>query len=396
MILPEKRDYYEVLGVKKGCSDDELKKAYRKLAKQYHPDLNPGDKEAEAKFKEVNEAYEVLSDSQKRARYDQFGHAGVDPSYGGGGAGGGYGAGGFGFDMGDIGDIFDSFFGGGSGFGFGGSTRTRNPNAPTRGNNIRASVTLTFIEAAKGCKKTISFQRLEKCQSCNGTGAKAGSQPQTCTECGGTGQVRVQQRTPFGVIQTAKTCSKCGGKGKIISDPCKDCNGLGRVRHRRTMEVDIPAGIDHGQTFIIPGQGDHGVNGGPAGDIEVTVTVQRDALFERDGFDVYCEVPITFIQAVLGDEITVPTIDGKVKYTMAEGTQSGTRFRLRNKGIPYVNGRGRGDQYVTVVIEVPRNLTAKQKETLREFEKTTSDRNYEKRKGFFEKLKDALRGEEDK
>ena len=389
--MPEKRDYYEVLGVQKGCSDDELKKAYRKLAKQYHPDLNPGDKEAETKFKEVNEAYEVLSDSDKRARYDQFGHAGVDPSYGAG-AGGFGSAGGFGgFD--DLGDIFDSFFGGG-GFGFGGGTRTRNPNAAIRGNNIRATISLSFLEAAKGCKKTISFQRLERCESCLGSGAAKGSQPETCSECGGTGQVRVQQRTPFGVIQTTKTCTKCSGKGKVIKDPCKDCNGLGRVRHRRSLEVDIPAGIDHGQTFVLSGQGDHGINGGPSGDIEVTVSVRRDTLFERDGFDVYCEVPITFIQAVLGDEITVPTIDGKVKYTMPEGTQSGTRFRLRNKGIPYVNGRGRGDQYVTVSIEVPRNLNNRQKETLREFEKTTSDKNYEKRRGFFEKLKDALRGEE--
>ena len=389
--MPEKRDYYEVLGVQKGCSDDELKKAYRKLAKQYHPDLNPGDKEAETKFKEVNEAYEVLSDSDKRARYDQFGHAGVDPSYGAG-AGGFGSAGGFGgFD--DLGDIFDSFFGGG-GFGFGGGTRTRNPNAAIRGNNIRATISLSFLEAAKGCKKTISFQRLERCESCSGSGAAKGSQPETCSECGGTGQMRVQQRTPFGVIQTTKTCTKCSGKGKVIKDPCKDCNGLGRVRHRRSLEVDIPAGIDHGQTFVLSGQGDHGINGGPSGDIEVTVSVRRDTLFERDGFDVYCEVPITFIQAVLGDEITVPTIDGKVKYTMPEGTQSGTRFRLRNKGIPYVNGRGRGDQYVTVSIEVPRNLNNRQKETLREFEKTTSDKNYEKRRGFFEKLKDALRGEE--
>lgn len=392
--MPEKRDYYEVLGVQKGCSDDELKKAYRKLAKQYHPDLNPGDKEAEAKFKEVNEAYEVLSDSQKRARYDQFGHAGVDPSYGAG-AGGAYGAGGgFGFD--DLGDIFDSFFGGGGGFGFGGSTRTRNPNAAIRGNNIRTTITLTFLEAAKGCKKKIQFQRLERCESCGGTGAAKGSQPETCTECGGTGQVRVQQRTPFGVIQTAKTCTKCHGTGKVIKNPCKDCNGLGRVRHRRSLDIDIPAGIDHGQTFVISGQGDHGINGGPSGDIEVTVSVQRDPLFERDGFDVYCEVPITFIQAVLGDEITVPTIDGKVKYTMPEGTQSGTRFRLRNKGIPYVNGRGRGDQYVTVSIEVPRNLSAKQKDTLKEFEKTTSDKNYEKRKGFFDKIKDLFHSDDDK
>jgi len=386
--LPDKRDYYEVLGVQKGCSDDELKKAYRKLAKQYHPDLNPGDQEAEAKFKEVNEAYEVLSDSAKRARYDQFGHAGVDPSYGAGG-----GAGGPGFEGFDMGDIFDSFFGGGFG-GFGGGTRARNPNGPIRGNDVNINLTISFMEAAKGCQKEITFQRLERCDTCGGTGAAAGTSPETCPDCHGTGQVRVQQRTPFGVIQTTRACQRCGGKGKVIKTPCVSCNGMGRLRYTRKKTVDIPAGIDDRQTFTIPGEGDHGMNSGPSGNLNVTVSVRPDPLFERDGFNILCEVPLTFVQAALGDEVVVPTIDGKVKYTVPEGTQPGTVFRLRNKGIPYVNGRGRGDQYVTVVLEVPKNLDRRQKQALRDFEAATSEKNYEKRKSFFDKLKDAISGED--
>ncbi|MEM1484714.1 molecular chaperone DnaJ [Oscillospiraceae bacterium PP1C4] len=387
--MADKRDYYEVLGVSKDASADDLKKAYRKLAKQYHPDMNPGDKAAESKFKEVNEAYEVLNDSGKRSRYDQFGHAGVDPSYGAG-AGGAYGGGGFGGF--DVGDIFESFFGGGGGFGgFGGSSRTRNPNAPIKGNDINVTVGLSFMEAAKGCKQQIQIQRLEKCETCGGVGAKKGTTPEACTECGGTGQVKVQQRTPIGVIQTTRTCTKCSGKGKVIKEPCDECHGMGRVRKARTLEVSVPAGIDDGQTFVLRGQGDQGVNGGPAGDVNIMVTLRPDTLFERDGFDVWCDIPITFSQAVLGDEIVVPTIDGKVKYTVPEGTQSGTVFRLRNKGISYVNGRGRGDQYVKVSIEVPRNLSGKQKDALKEFEKLSSDKNYEKRKSFFEKLKEAMK-----
>ncbi|MGI5965472.1 MULTISPECIES: molecular chaperone DnaJ [Anaerotruncus] len=386
--MAEKRDYYEVLGVSKDASTDDLKKAYRKLAKQYHPDMNPGDKTAEAKFKEVNEAYEVLNDPAKRQRYDQFGHAGVDPSYGAGAGGAGFGGGFGGFD---VGDIFESFFGG-SGFGgFGGGGRTRNPNAPIRGNDVNITINLSFMDAAKGCKQQVQVQRLEKCDTCDGTGAKKGTAPETCPECGGTGQVRVQQRTPIGVIQTTRTCTKCSGKGKVVKEPCSDCRGMGRVRHTRTLEVSVPAGIDDGQTFVLRGQGDHGLNGGPAGDVNIMVNLRPDPLFERDGFDVWCDIPITFSQAVLGDEITVPTIDGKVKYDVPEGTQSGTVFRLRNKGIPYVNGRGRGDQYVKVNIEVPRNLTGKQKDALKEFEKLSSDKNYEKRKSFFDKLKDAMK-----
>lgn len=388
-MAEQKRDYYEVLGVQKGCSDDELKKAYRKVAKKYHPDLNPGDAEAEAKFKEANEAYAILSDAEKRQRYDQFGHAGVDPNFGAGGAGAG------GFDFSGFGDIFDTFFGGGGGFGgfggFGGSTRTRNPNGPIRGNNINISINLSFIEAAKGCKKTININRMVRCEDCNGSGAAAGTQPEICPDCHGSGQVMTQQRTPFGMMQSARPCSKCGGTGKIIKDPCKKCNGQGRSRKAVKLEVSVPAGIDDGQTFVLRGQGDDGLNGGPAGDVNVTVSVRKDALFERDGYDVWCDVPITFCQAVLGAEVTVPTIDGKVSYNIPEGTQPNTVFRLRNKGISYINGRGRGDQYVRVNIEVPTNLSSKQKDALREFDGQCSDKNYNKRKGFFDKLKDFMK-----
>ena len=338
----------------------------------------------------MGEAYEVLSDKQKRARYDQFGHAGVDPSYGGGQSGyeryQQYQHG----DFGDFGDIFGDIF---SGFGFGGSTKTRNPNGPIRGNDTQVRIQLTFMEAVKGCKKEIPIQRLERCADCSGTGAKAGTTPETCPECGGSGQVRVQQRSPFGVIQTVKACSRCGGKGKVINEPCKSCNGMGRVRHNRKITVDIPAGIDNGQTFVVRGQGDDGVNGGPTGDLNVTVLVKEDPIFQRDGFDIWVDVPITYAQAVLGDEIVVPTIDGKVSYNVPEGTQPGTTFRLRNKGVQYVNNRGRGDQYVRVNIEVPTNLSGKQKDLLRDFDSSTGDKNYAKRKSFFDKIKDAFKGD---
>ena len=388
--MADKRDYYEVLGVEKGASDDEIKKASRKMAQKYHPDLNPDDKTAEAKFKEVGEAYEVLSDKQKRSRYDQFGHAGVDPSYGGGQGGyeryQQYAHG----DFGDFNDIFGDIF---SGFGFGGSTKTRNPNGPIRGNDVQVRIQLSFMEAVKGCKKDIPIQRLERCADCGGTGAKAGTSPETCPDCGGSGQVRVQQRSPFGVIQTVKACPRCGGKGKVINDPCKSCNGMGRVRHSRKITVDIPAGIDNGQTFVVRGQGDEGTNGGPTGDLNVTVLVREDPIFQREGFDIWVDVPITYAQAVLGDEIIVPTIDGKVSYNVPEGTQPGTTFRLRNKGVPYVNNRGRGDQYVKVNIEVPTNLSSKQKDLLKDFDSSTGDKNYAKRKSFFDKIKDAFKGD---
>ena len=375
--MAEKRDYYEVLGIQKGASEDEIKKAYKKLARKYHPDMNPGDKEAEEKFKEVNEANEVLSDPEKKARYDQFGFAGVDPNYGAGAGGGAYGGG---FDFGDLGDIFGSFFGGG----FGGGQR-RNPNAPQRGESIRASVSVSFTEAAFGCEKSVTLERSEQCPTCKGNGCAPGTTPEICPDCHGTGTVQTRRQTPMGVFASNGPCRKCGGTGRLIHQPCPDCRGTGAVRKRKTIKVNIPAGIDHGQTISLRGQGNAGRNGGPAGDLLITVMVQPHELFRRDGVDVFCEAPITFAQAVLGAELEIPTIDGKVKYSIPEGTQTGTVFRLKGKGIPVLNGRGRGDQYVTVTIETPRNLNKVLKEALRRFSETLGESNYEKRKSFFKK-----------
>ncbi len=376
--MAEKRDYYEVLGIQKDASEDEIKKAYKKLARKYHPDMNPGDKEAEEKFKEVNEANEVLSAPEKKARYDQFGFAGVDPNYGAGAGGGG--AYGGGFDFGDLGDIFGSFFGGG----FGGGQR-RNPNAPQRGESIRASVSVSFTEAAFGCEKSVTLERSEQCPTCKGNGCAPGTTPEICPDCHGTGTVQTRRQTPMGVFASNGPCRKCGGTGRLIHQPCPDCRGTGAVRKRKTIKVNIPAGIDHGQTISLRGQGNAGRNGGPAGDLLITVMVQPHELFRRDGVDVFCEAPITFTQAVLGAELEIPTIDGKVKYSIPEGTQTGTVFRLKGKGIPVLNGRGRGDQYVTVTIETPRNLNKEQKEALRKFSETLGESNYEKRKSFFKK-----------
>ncbi len=374
--MAEKRDYYEVLGIQKGASEDEIKRAYKKLARKYHPDMNPGDKEAEEKFKEVNEANEVLSDPEKKARYDQFGFAGVDPNYGAGAGGGAYGGG---FDFGDLGDIFGSFFGGG----FGG--QRRNPNAPQRGESIRASVSISFTEAAFGCEKSVTIERSEQCPTCKGSGCAPGTTPEICPDCHGSGTVQTRRQTPMGVFASNGPCRKCGGTGRLIHQPCSDCRGSGAVRKRRTIKVNIPAGIDHGQTISLRGQGGAGKNGGPAGDLLITVMVQPHEIFRRDGVDVFCEAPITFTQAVLGAELEIPTIDGKVKYSIPEGTQTGTVFRLKGKGIPVLNGRGRGDQYVTVVIETPRSLNKEQKEALRRFSETLGENNYEKRKSFFKK-----------
>jgi len=379
-MAEQKRDYYEVLGVSKGASDDEIKKAYKKMARKYHPDLNPDNKEAEEKFKEVNEAYEILSDADKKSRYDQFGHAGVDPNFGAGGFGGGFDGG---FDFGDLGDIFGSFFGGG----FGGGGRRTNPNAPQRGESIRLSLTISFEEAAFGCEKAVTVERMESCDTCHGDGCAPGTSPEVCPECRGTGTVQVRRQTPMGVFATSAPCGKCGGKGKIIHQPCPDCRGAGSVRKRKTIQVSIPAGIDNGQTISVRSQGHAGKNGGPAGDLLVTITVRPHELFRREGTSVLCEAPITFTQAVLGAELEIPTIDGKVKYDLPEGTQSGTTFRLKGKGIPSINGRGRGDQYVTVYIETPRNLNREQKEALKKFADTMGDNNYEERKKFFKKFK---------
>ncbi len=375
--MADKRDYYEVMGLSKGASDDEIKKAFRQQAKKYHPDLNPGDKQAEANFKEINEAYEVLSDKDKKARYDQFGHAGVDPSYGAGAAGGSP----FGQEV-DLGDIFNSFFGG-----FGGRNGGGNPNAPRRGADIETTVDINFEEAAKGCKKTVTYHNISTCSECNGNGSAKGTSPKTCTACGGTGQVKINQRTPFGVIQTARTCDKCKGKGKVIDTPCKSCMGTGRKKTKRTVDVDIPAGISEDRILNVPGHGNAGTNNGPYGDLHVYINVRPHAIFDRRGDDVWCDLPITFIQATLGGEVTVPTLDGKVSYNIHEGTQPNDVFKLKGKGIEHLNGRGRGDQYVKIVIEVPKSLNGKQKELLKEFDASLGDKHYQKRKGFFDKIK---------
>lgn len=377
-----KRDYYEVLGVDKSASDADIKKAYRKLAKQYHPDMNPGDKSAEAKFKEVNEAYEVLSDSQKRARYDQFGHAGTDPNgFGAGGFGGGFGD----FDFGGFGDIFETFFGGGFG------TRTSGArNGPQKGADLKYSMEISFEEAAFGTKKEVSVNRMEVCHTCNGSGAKAGHQPVTCKNCNGSGQVQYKQRTPFGQFVNIKTCDVCHGEGKIITQPCETCSGKGRVRKNTKLQVTIPAGIDNGQTISIRGEGEHGVKAGPAGDLFISIRVKPHPIFKRQGNDINCDIPITFTQAALGAEIEVPTLDGKEKCVVPEGTQTGSVFKLKGKGIPFLRGGGRGDQYVKVNIEVPKKLNEKQKEVLRQFAELVGDEVHEQRKGFFDKMKDAL------
>lgn len=375
----EKRDYYEVLGVSKGASDDEIKKAYRKTAKKYHPDLNPDNAEAEAKFKECNEAYEVLSDAQKKARYDQFGFAGVDPNYGAGQGAGGFG-GGFGFDGDiDLGDIFSSFFGGG----FGGG---RNPNAPQRGRDIQAGVSLTFEEAAKGCKKTIEVSRIMDCSDCAGSGAAKGSSLTTCPECQGRGVINIQQRSPFGVMTTQKTCSRCGGSGKIISTPCQKCNGKGKVRVKKKIEINIPSGIDNNQIVNVRGYGNAGTNGGPAGDLKVVVNIKRHPYFTRDGYDVWVDRHISIVQATLGADITVPTLDGDTTLHIPAGTQPNEIFTLKgNKGIQRLNSMGKGDEHVRIIVNIPKSVTEEQKNLLKEFDKDyTAPKNKE---GFFDKFK---------
>ncbi len=376
--MADKKDYYEVLGVSKGASEDELKKAYRREAKKYHPDLHPGDKEAEAKFKEVNEAYGVLSDPEKKSRYDQYGHAGVDPNFGAGG--GGFG----GFDGFDFGDIFSDIFGG-----FGGGGRRR--NGPIRGQDVRQVIDVTFEEAAFGCKKKMTLTQQEKCSTCNGSGAKPGTQSSTCPKCGGSGQVRTQTRTPLGYMTNVTTCPQCRGEGKIINDPCKDCHGSGKVRKTKTIEVDIPAGIDNGQTMQLAGRGEPGERGGPAGDLLITVRVKPHQMFKRDGYNVYIDLPVTFVDATLGATVKVPTLDGLVEYDIPEGTQPGSVFRLRGKGIPYIRGKNRGDEFVTIDVEVPKGLTSKQKELLREFEAVSEGKNYKKQKNFLDKMRDLFK-----
>lgn len=378
--MSAKRDYYEVLGIDKNTSETDIKKAYRKLAKQYHPDMNPGDKASEAKFKEVSEAYEVLSDPQKKANYDQFGHAASDPN-GFGGFQGGFND----FDLGGIGDIFETFFGGG------GSQRGgRNRRGPQKGSDLKYSMEISFDEAAFGVEREINISRMENCPTCDGTGAKPGTSPSTCKHCGGTGQLQFKQNTPFGQFVNVKTCDVCHGEGKIITDPCTACGGKAKIKKNVKIKINVPAGIDDGQTISLRNEGEPGSKGGPSGDLYIQIRIRQHKLFQRQANDVYCDIPITFVQAALGSELEVPTLDGKVKYTIPEGTQTGSVFRLKSKGIPYLRGNGRGDQYVKVVVEVPKKLNEKQRTLLKEFSELSGDEVHEQRKGFFDKMKDVF------
>lgn len=378
-MADNKRDYYEVLGVSKNATDDEIKKAYRSLAKKYHPDLNPGDTEAEKKFKEANEAYEVLSDSDKRDKYDRFGHAAFDPSSGGGSGFGGFG--GFGSDF-DFGDIFSSFFGGSTGS----SSRSRR-NAPIEGDDVGTYVNLTFEEAAFGCKKDIEFSRIEACPDCDATGAERGTTTETCSACRGTGHVTVKRQTMLGFMQTQTPCSPCKGTGKIIKCPCKNCNGKGYIKLRKKFEINIPAGIDHLQRIVKRGQGSAGRNGGPNGDLIIEVRVAEDKIFTRDGNNIFCEVPISFAEAALGAEIDIPILGGGTeKYDIPEGTQTGTSFTLRGRGIPDINSGRKGDLIITVVVETPRNLSSEQKKLLKEFATSLGESNNKAKDSWFKKL----------
>ena len=379
-----KRVYYEVLGVDKGADAQTLKKAYRKLAMQYHPDRNPDNPEAEAKFKEINEAYEVLSDDTKRANYDQFGHDGPQ-GFGGAGGFGGFG----GFGGGGVEDIFDMFgdmFGGG----FGGSSRPRR-RGPERGADIRQDITITFEEAAFGVKKSIKINRTEECSECNGSGAKSGTSKKTCPTCNGAGEVRTAQRTPFGNIMSTRVCSTCQGDGEVLESPCPKCNGQGKTRKVKTIEIDIPAGIDNDQMIKLSNQGDVGSKGGPRGDLYVAVRVMPHTLFTRDGFDIYFEMPITFAQAALGDEVEIPTLHGNVIYNIPEGTQTGTVFRLREKGIQKMRSNSKGDQYVKVIVDTPKKLNDKQKQLLKEFARECGEEVHEKKKSFGQKIEDMFK-----
>ncbi|QSX05809.1 molecular chaperone DnaJ [Sedimentibacter sp. zth1] len=376
-----KRDYYEVLGLSKGADDKEIKSAFRKLAKQYHPDLNPDNKEAETKFKEINEAYEVLSDSEKKAKYDQFGHAAFDPNqgFGGGGFSGGFG----GFE--DIfGDIFGDVFGGG-----GRSSARR--NGPRQGSDLKIKLNIKFEEAAFGTKKEIKINRIEKCSTCGGSGAKNGTSKKKCSTCGGTGTVRTVQRTPFGQFASTQTCSTCGGTGEVVEHPCQACNGSGKEKKTRNITINIPAGVDTNSVIPLRGEGNHGEKGGPSGDLYVYISVKEHDIFERDGNDVWCEIPISFTKAALGGYIEVPTLEGKVKYDIPEGTQTGTVFRLKNRGIKNVRGINKGDQYVRVKIEVPKKLTEKQKNILSQFAQECGEEHDGEKKGFFDKIKDSFK-----
>lgn len=375
-----KRDYYDVLGVDKGASKDEIKKSYRKLARKYHPDVSE-EPDAADKFKEVKEAYEVLSDQQKRAQYDQFGHAGAQGQGGFGGFGGGA------EDFGGFGDIFDMFFGGGGG-------RRRDPNAPRKGADLQYTMTLGFEEAIFGKETDIEIPKEEECETCDGSGAKPGTTPETCPHCQGSGQLNEEQNTPFGRVVNRRVCHYCQGSGKIVKDKCNTCGGSGKVTKRKKIHVSIPAGIDEGMQIRIAGQGEAGANGGPAGDLFVVVRVQSHEFFERDGDHIFCEMPVTFAQAALGDELEVPTVHGKVKLKVPAGTQTGKTFRLKGKGAPNVRGGGHGDQHVKIRVVTPQNLTERQKELLREFNDISGNEATDEQHGnFFQKMKRAFKGE---
>ena len=382
--MADKRDYYEVLGVQKNATEDDLKKAYRVLAKKYHPDLHPGDNDAAEKFKEVNEAYGVLSDKEKRAKYDQYGHAAFDPSSGGfGGFEGGF----------DFGDIFSSFFGGGGGFGsaFGGGGSRSRRNMAMEGDDVGIRVTLDFEEAIFGCKKEITFSHVEECPECHGSGAEKGSKIETCATCKGSGQTTVNQRTAFGMFQSTRACPDCKGSGKTIKSPCKNCRATGYVKVKKTLEITVPAGVDNGVHLTCRGQGDAGRNGGPNGDLIVELRVREHSIFERSGYNIYATVPISFTDAALGAEIEIPTLTGMEKYTIPEGTQTDTVFTLSGKGVPSVRNKRAGDLFITVTVEVPRRLSQEQKDLLRKFAGTYGESNSNILTDFKNKLKNLFK-----
>ena len=382
MANENKRDYYEVLGLDKSASQDDIKKAFRKQARLYHPDLHPDDKEAEAKFKEINEAYEVLSDSDKKAKYDQFGFAGVDPSYGAGDGFGGFSS----SFSGGVDDILNAFFGGGM------SSRQSNPNAPRKGEDVESSVVLNFMDACKGCQASVRVTRMERCTDCSGTGAAKGTSRQTCPDCRGTGSVKVSQNTPFGSFTQTSRCSRCGGKGTILESPCQSCSGKGRVRKTVTKKVNMQPGVYDGAQIRVRNEGCHGINGGPNGDLYINVRVKSDPIFERrDTFDIWTELPLTYAQATLGAKINVPTIDGNVEYNVPEGTQAGTVFRMKGRGVQKGASSERGDHYFKINIEVPKGLNKEQKELLEKFESSLDNSNYKKRESFFDKLKERFK-----
>lgn len=387
--MATKRDYYEVLGLSKGASDDEIKKAYRRLSKKYHPDINK-EADADVKFKEVSEAYEVLSDSQKKAAYDQYGHAGTDPNYGGAGGFGGFNGGGFGnAGFGGFEDIFDSFFGG--------SSRSMDPNAPRQGADLQYTIKLNFEEAIFGVEKEIKYNREDNCHTCGGTGAKPGTQPQTCHKCHGSGTINVERQTPLGRVMSRQTCDVCHGTGKEVKDPCPTCHGSGHEKKMHKVKVTVPAGVEDGQQMRLVNQGEAGMNGGPYGDLYVVFDVAESSTFNRDGAEIYYELPLSFVQAALGDEVKIPTVHGEVKLKIPAGTQTGTKFRLKGKGAPRLRGGLHGDQHVSVRVVTPKNLNEEQKNALRMFAKIEGETiNEQQEEGFFDKMKDAFSGKKKK